>query len=273
MPPQKPSPVTSSELPSDKAGAASRLLDIGAALFLLLLCAPVLLWVAAAVKMTSSGPVFYRQERVGRGGRSFRIWKFRTMFTAPVCAEEAGAGLLVTAQDDLRITPLGRHLRSWKLDEMPQLFNVVRGEMSLVGPRPQVPRFADRFDPSLRQIVLSVRPGITGPTALYFRHEEFLLSGRLDREQFYLSQIMPVKLQMDAEYTRCRSLGTDLQVLADTAHLVLSRLVGRAGRSGIPTATEMSALHSAEAAELAQQTAELAQMADMAREDKLSRIA
>jgi len=240
----------------DGPGAASRLLDFSVAMFLLLLCAPVLPWAAVAVKLTSAGPVFYRQERVGRGGRLFQIWKFRTMFTA------SGAGPLVTAQDDCRITPLGRHLRSWKLDELPQLFNVLRGDMSLVGPRPQVLRFVDRFDPGLRRVVLSVRPGITGPTALFFRHEEFLLNGQPQREQFYLSQIMPVKLQMDAEHVRRRSLPYDLQILADTAHLVLSRLAGRAGSSSIPTAAGLSVQQTAE---LARQTAELAQMADMAR--------
>ncbi len=259
MPPQKPSPeVILPELASNESSAASRLLDCCVASLLLLLCAPMLLWAAAAVTVTSPGPVFYRQERVGLGGQIFQIWKFRTMFTG-TCNS---AGPLVTAQDDCRITPLGRHLRSWKLDELPQLFNVLRGDMSLVGPRPQVPRFVDRFDPGLRRIVLSVRPGMTGPTALFFRHEEFLLSGQPQREQFYLSQIMPVKLQMDAEYVRRRSLGSDLQVLADTAYLVLSRLAGRAGSSGIPTAAELSVLQTAE---LAQQTAELAQMADMAR--------
>jgi len=249
----------SPELSLDEPGAASRLLDLGAASLLLLLCAPVLLWAALAVKLTSPGPVFYRQERVGHGGQIFQIWKFRTMFTARCAGQD---GPLVTAQDDCRITPLGRHLRSWKLDELPQLFNVLRGDMSLVGPRPQVPRFVDCFDPGLRQVVLSVRPGVTGPTALFFRHEEFLLSGQLNREQFYLAQIMPVKLQMDAEYVRRRSLPYDLQILADTAHLVLSRLAGRAGYSGIPTASEIPALQTAE---LAQQTVELAQMADMAR--------
>lgn len=265
MPPQTPSPVistepaapelTSPEPTLNEPGTASRLLDLCAASLLLLLCAPLLLWAAIAVALTSPGPVFYRQERVGRGGKIFQIWKFRTMFIA------SGAGPLVTAQDDCRITPLGRHLRSWKLDELPQLFNVLCGDMSLVGPRPQVPRFVDRFDPGLRRVVLSVRPGMTGPTALFFRHEEFLLSGQSDREQFYFAQIMPIKLQMDAEYMCRRSLPSDLQILADTAHLVLSRLAGRAGHSGIPAVSEVSALLAVEAAELARQTAELAHIA------------
>ncbi len=266
MPPQELSPIISPDLTLPETlwntpGAASRGLDLGAAALLLLLCAPVLLWAAIAVALTSPGPVLYRQERVGRGGRLFQIWKFRTMFAA-VPSRAAPEGPLVTAQDDPRITPVGRHLRSWKLDELPQLFNVLRGDMSLVGPRPQVPRFVDCFDPGLRRVALSVRPGMTGPTALFFRHEEFLLSGQPQREQFYLSQIMPVKLQMDAEYVRRRSLRYDLQVLADTGHLVLSRIAGRAGRSGIPAINELPAL---QAAELARQTAELAQIATIAR--------
>lgn len=239
------------------AEAASRLRDCAAAVCLLLLGAPVLLWTALAVKISSPGPVFYRQERVGRGGRLFQIWKFRTM------AVSASAGPSVTAQDDPRITPLGRHLRSWKLDELPQLFNVLRGEMSLVGPRPQVPRFVDCFDPELRRIALSVRPGMTGPAALYFRHEEFLLAGQADREGFYVRHILPIKLQMDAEYVCRRSAAFDLQVLADTLRLVLSRLAGRAGRTGIPAVNELSALL---AAERALQLSELAQMTELGRE-------
>ena len=252
MPPQS--------LPSSNAAlnseAALRLRDCGAASLLLLVCAPALLWAALAVKISSPGPVFYRQERVGRGGKLFFIWKFRTMFAA-------GCGPFVTAQDDSRITRTGRHLRSWKLDEMPQLFNVLRGEMSLVGPRPQVPRFVDCFDPDLRRVALSVRPGMTGPAALYFRHEEFLLAGQANREEFYIRQILPIKLQMDAAYVCRRTPAYDLQVLADTLRLVLSRLLGRAGRSGIPAVNDLSALSSAERA---QQTAELIQMAELAQD-------
>ena len=216
--------------------ALRRLLNFGAALLFLLLCAPVLAWAAIAVKLSSPGPVFYRQKRVGLGGQIFEIWKFRTMFAA------GQNGPSVTAQDDDRITPLGRHLRSWKLDELPQLFNVLKGEMNLVGPRPQVPRFVDCFDSRLRGIVLSVRPGMTGPTALYFRREEFLLTGQSHRERFYITQILPMKLRMDAEYVRTQSLRNDLRVLADTLHLVLSRLTGQAGHSGIPAVYDLTEL-------------------------------
>lgn len=236
--------------------ALRQALSIGVSVLLLTLSAPVLLWAALAIKLSSPGPVFYRQARVGRGGQLFSIWKLRTMHTA------GPEGPFVTAQDDGRITPLGRHLRSWKLDELPQLFNVLCGNMSLVGPRPQVPRFVDCFEPERRRIVLSVRPGITGPTALYFRHEEYLLAGQAAREQFYIAQILPVKLQMDADYVRARSLSGDLRILADTLHLVLSRAVGRTGRSGIPAVQALSDL---QAAEVRQQTVEMAQIAEMAR--------
>ena len=223
-----------------------RALDVGGSLLLLLLSLPVLLPAALAIKLSSPGPVFYRQERVGQGGRLFQIWKLRTMRLS------AADGPLVTAQDDARITPMGHRLRSWKLDELPQLFNVINGDMGLVGPRPQVPRFVARFGPERRRIVLSVRPGITGPTALYFRHEEYLLAGQADREQMYLAQILPVKLGMDAEYVRARSLRGDGRVLADTLYLVLSRLAGRAGHSGIPAALALPAPQDAGALKPAQ---------------------
>ncbi len=223
--------------------ALRRGLDVGGSLLLLTLSAPVLLTAALTIKLSSLGPVFYRQERVGMSGRLFRIWKLRTMQTTPGTAGVDGP--LVTAQDDTRITPVGRCLRSWKLDELPQLFNVICGDMSLVGPRPQVPRFVDRFDPGRREIVLSIRPGITGPTALYFRHEEYLLAGHADREQVYFARILPVKLRMDVDYVRVRSLRGDLRVLADTLYLVLSRLAGRPGHSGIPAALALPVLQEA----------------------------
>ena len=229
-----------------RSESALRRLEVGAALCLLLLCAPVLLWAMLAVRLSSPGPVFYRQKRVGRDGRIFEIWKLRTMVAA--CQN----GPFVTAQDDVRITPLGRHLRSWKLDELPQLFNVIHGDMSLVGPRPQVPRFVDCFDAGLRRVVLSVRPGMTGPTALCFRHEEFLLAGQPDRERFYITQLLPIKVQMDAQYVRTRSLRNDMRILADTLHLVLSRLTGHAGHSGIPAVCDLAEIQTAQIAHAAE---------------------
>ncbi len=200
-----------------------RFLDAGIALTLLILLLPVLLFAALLVLVTSRGALFYRQKRVGRNGELFDICKFRTMQTG---ADRHGPS--VTSADDCRITPAGRFLRRSKLDELPQLWNVVRGDMSLVGPRPQVPRFVDCFDPSLRRLVLHVRPGITGPTALHFRHEESLLADKADRESFYIEQILPVKLEMDAEYVRNRTLGTDMRILTQTAWIFSVAPVKRA---------------------------------------------
>jgi len=191
-----------------------RLLDAGIALTLMVLLSPALLFAALLVLFTSRGSLFYCQKRVGRGGELFDICKFRTM---QVGADRTGPS--VTSADDCRVTPVGRFLRRTKLDELPQLWNVIRGDMSLVGPRPQVPRFVDCFDPSLRCLVLHVRPGITGPTALHFRHEEALLADKADREGYYIEQILPVKLEMDAEYVRNRSLLSDLRILSQTAWL------------------------------------------------------
>lgn len=191
-----------------------RLLDAGIAMTLMVLLSPALLFAALLVRFTSRGSLFYCQKRVGRGGELFDICKFRTM---RVGADRTGPS--VTSADDCRITPVGRFLRRTKLDELPQLWNVIRGDMSLVGPRPQVPRFVDCFDPSLRCLVLHVRPGITGPTALHFRHEEALLADKADREGYYIEQILPVKLEMDADYVRNQSLISDLRILSQTAWL------------------------------------------------------
>lgn len=219
MPPQEPRLPASH--PTDKA--IRRLLDTGIALTLLILLSPVLILVSLLVLLTSRGFLLYRQKRVGLDGRLFEICKFRTM--------TAGAdrhGPSVTSADDCRITPVGRFLRRSKLDELPQLWNVVKGDMSLVGPRPQVPRFVECFDPSLRQIVLHVRPGITGPTALHFRHEEALLADKTDRESYYIEQILPIKLEMDADYVRNRSLRSDMRILTQTAWMFSLAPVKRA---------------------------------------------
>ena len=221
MPRMTEPPVTLS--PADRF--TRRALDIAIALVLLLVLLPVFLVASAAILCMSPGPPFYWQKRVGRGGRLFHICKFRTMY---VNADRQGPS--VTAADDCRVTPIGRWLRDHKLDELPQLFNVLKGDMSLVGPRPQVPRFVEHFDASLRVVVLAVRPGITGPTTLHFRHEERLLADKTDREGFYIQQILPTKLAMDAQYVRTRSLHDDMRVLGETVRLfsksLLQKLLG-----------------------------------------------
>lgn len=181
----------------------------------LIFLSPLLLLAAAAVAFSSPGPVLFRQERIGRDGRPFTLLKLRTM-------REGAAGLQLTAAGDPRITPVGRWLRRFKLDEMPQLWNVMRGDMSLVGPRPEVPRFVNPSDPLWSQ-VLSVRPGLTDPVTLRLRDEEELLkrAGGEDVEGYYREQLLPWKLRGYREYLDRRSWTTDLAVLGATALAVL----------------------------------------------------
>jgi lipopolysaccharide/colanic/teichoic acid biosynthesis glycosyltransferase len=195
-----------------------RLVDTALALAGLVATSPLLLISAAAVALTSPGPVFFRQQRIGRGGRSFTLLKLRTM-TADA-ADTAGGEL--TAAGDVRITPVGRWLRRFKLDEIPQLWQVVRGDMSLVGPRPEVPRFVDSSNPLWRQ-VLSAKPGLTDPVTLRLRDEEALLkaAGGDDVETFYRERLLPWKLRGYREYLERRNWATDLGVLAATALTVL----------------------------------------------------
>jgi lipopolysaccharide/colanic/teichoic acid biosynthesis glycosyltransferase len=194
---------------------AKRSVDILISLALLLLLSPVFMVIGLLIASSSPGPMVYRQKRVGLDGKLFEIFKFRTMYCN---ADQRGPS--VTSSDDCRITPVGRRLRAWKLDELPQFLNVLRGDMSLVGPRPQVPQYVQHFDPDLRDLVLGVRPGITGPTALWFRCEERILANRPDREDFYIRQVIPVKLLMDAEYVESRSFWEDMKILKETAILM-----------------------------------------------------
>jgi len=188
--------------------------DIAIAVLALLCLCPLIVVIGLIVRCSSAGPVLYRQKRVGLDGSLFNIYKFRTMYI-----DSDRVGPSVTSADDSRITPVGRWLRAKKLDEIPQLLNVLRGDMSLVGPRPQVPRFVDHFEPSLRTVVLAIRPGITGPTALRFRHEEEMLANKTDRETYYIQEILPVKLSMDAEYVQTRSFWGDMKIMGETGLL------------------------------------------------------
>ena len=192
-----------------------RLTDIFISAVLLGVCAPLIALTALAVAVTSRGPLFYRQKRVGVNGRVFEIIKFRTM-----CTGADAQGPSVTSSDDTRITPVGRFLRKSKLDELPQLVNVIKGDMSLVGPRPQVPRFVQHFEPGKRQIVLSVPPGVTGITSLCYRNEESLLANLENRESYYLTQILPRKLEIDVWYVNHRGFRSDLFLIAATAWLL-----------------------------------------------------
>lgn len=183
-----------------------RAVDVVVAGAVLVMVSPLLLLVAVAVRLTSRGPAIFRQERVGRGGAPFHILKFRTMRSG-----ETGPGLAVA--DDARVTALGTVLRRHRLDELPQLVNVVRGEMSLVGPRPEVPRFARTRGEEQARVLESVRPGMTGPTTVAFAHEAQLLRGQADPERYYLDVLLPLKTRLDVEYVDTRTLRGDLRVL------------------------------------------------------------
>lgn len=193
-----------------------RSFDIVVSLAALLLLSPVFVFIAVRTKRDTPGPIFYRGPRVGRDGKVFQILKFRTMYERP----ESYSGPRVTAGDDDRVTPFGKWLRTTKLNELPQLWNVLKGEMSLVGPRPEDPEFTMSWPDAIRQEILSVRPGITSPASVLFRDEEDLLSGRPVLET-YLGEITPSKLRLDQLYVRYHSFLSDLDVLFWTAAVLL----------------------------------------------------
>jgi lipopolysaccharide/colanic/teichoic acid biosynthesis glycosyltransferase len=188
---------------------SQRIVDILASAAGLLLLSPVFLVVGAAVKLGDGGPVFYRTKRVGIGGKLFSIYKFRSMLQG---AEKMGGGL--TVRGDRRVTRAGRLLREYKLDELPQLLNVLKGDMSLVGARPEDPGFVARYTPEQREI-LRYRPGITSPASLHYRNEEELL-GEGNTETLYLEKILPHKLSMDLAYLTRRTVRSDLVVILRT---------------------------------------------------------
>jgi lipopolysaccharide/colanic/teichoic acid biosynthesis glycosyltransferase len=180
--------------------------------------APVLLTIAAAIKLYDAGPVCYRGPRVGRYGKPFRIFKFRTMV---VNADKIGGAS--TADGDPRVTPVGRFLRKYKLDELPQLLNVLSGEMSLVGPRPEVQLYVDMFTAE-EQAILNVRPGITDWASLWNPDEGAVLAGSPDPEKTYLEKIRPEKVRLQLKYVREQSFRTDLEILLRTLAAILFRI-------------------------------------------------
>lgn len=192
-----------------------RLFDLALALPGLLLLSPLLLVVALLIKLDSRGPALFRQTRVGKHGRPFQILKFRTMVTD---AEKRG-GQLTTAGDS-RITRCGRVLRATKLDELPQLINVVRGEMSLVGPRPEVPRYVEMYTDAQRR-VLDLTPGITDPASIRYRDESAVLAAAEDPETFYVEVVMPEKIRLNLDYAAKASLFGDLGVILRTFACIL----------------------------------------------------
>jgi lipopolysaccharide/colanic/teichoic acid biosynthesis glycosyltransferase len=182
----------------------------------LLLLAPLMLLVALAIRLDSPGPVMFRQERVGRQGKLFRIHKFRTMTYSP-----ALAGPLITVGADARITRVGALLRRAKLDELPQLIDVLAGDMSLVGPRPEVPKYVALYPAAMREKVLSVRPGITDPASLRFLDESTLLARAADPEREYVEVVIPQKLAAAVAYAEHATLATDLRVIGQTLRTLL----------------------------------------------------
>lgn len=204
-----------------------RLFDLLLSSLALAVLAPVCLILAVLIRR-DGGAALFRQERVGRGGGLFRIFKFRSMVPD---AEKRGAQ--VTGAADPRITPVGRFLRRTKLDELPQLFNVFLGQMSLVGPRPEVPRYVAEWPEADRQEILKVKPGITDYATFYYSDEQAVLARAEDPERAYLQEVMPHKLKLYRQYLQDRSFGLDLRLLLAT----LVRMIGLDGRSLLPRDT------------------------------------
>jgi lipopolysaccharide/colanic/teichoic acid biosynthesis glycosyltransferase len=196
---------------------AKKAFDLAFSFIALLLLSPVLGLIAVAIKFDSSGPVFYKGKRVGLEARQFSMYKFRTM--VPKADVLGGSS---TPEDDPRITRVGRFLRKYKLDELPQLINVFRGEMSFVGPRPQVQWAVDLYTPEERQ-VLTVLPGITDPASLRFPNEGEILRGSADPDKDYMEKIHPEKMRLSLEYVRTRSFMGDIRIIIRTAATIIGR--------------------------------------------------
>jgi lipopolysaccharide/colanic/teichoic acid biosynthesis glycosyltransferase len=184
-----------------------RILDILASSLGIVILSPILLIIAVLIKLTSDGPIIFNQERIGLHGQPFHIKKFRTMV---VNAEKLGKQ--ITVEGDSRITSVGKYLRKFKLDELPQLFNVFLGEMSLVGPRPEVKKYVDMYTEEQRQVLL-VRPGVTDYASIEYRNENELLAQSDNPEETYIKQVMPDKLGHNLRYIQEMSLGTDLKLI------------------------------------------------------------
>lgn len=199
--------------PSAATMACKRAFDILCSFLGLTVLSPVLLVVSVLVAVTSPGGVFFRQERIGKDGKPFRIFKFRSM-------RKDNAGLKITTGNDSRITPVGRFLRKSKIDELPQLINVLVGDMSFVGPRPEVADYVNLYTPYQRQVLL-VRPGITGLASIRFRNENDLLTASDDPNRTYVEQIMPRKIDLDLEYIPYASVFYDIKLIFQTFAVVI----------------------------------------------------
>lgn len=187
-----------------------RSFDLAASFLGVVLLSPLLCAVALGIRVCDGSPVFFRQARVGRGGKPFHMWKFRTMIPD---AEKRGA--LLTVDGDGRITALGKRIRGWKIDELPQLFNVLDGTMSLVGPRPEVARYVARYSPEERR-VLDLMPGITDPASIRYRDESERLARAEDPEEYYVRVLVPEKIRLNLEYGKKATLTGDIRVILKT---------------------------------------------------------
>ena len=192
-----------------------RVIDFLLSLFGLILLAPVLIAVSAVIALSSPGPVLFRQQRAGKNGKPFWILKFRSMIDG---AERMGGG--VTPNNDPRVTPVGRFLRKWKLDELPQLWNVLKGDMSFVGPRPEIPAYVAGYSAD-QKTVLNVRPGITDPASLRYRNEGRVLGTSSDPDRLYREEILPDKLRLNLQYVRNISFARDLLLILSTVKAVV----------------------------------------------------
>ncbi len=188
-----------------------RIFDLLVSFFGLIILSPLFLLIALLVKISSPGPVFFRGKRIGKGGKPFLIYKFRTMVKD---AEKLGGPS--TPIDDPRLTKIGIFLKRYQLDELPQLINVLKGEMSLVGPRPEVPLYVDMMTEEEKRIILSVKPGMTDLASLWNFHEGEVLKGSKDPEKTYLEKIRPKKLKLQMEYVKKRSFFLDLKIILKT---------------------------------------------------------
>jgi len=199
---------------------SKRLFDVACAILLVTAAAPLMITLALVIKASSRGPFLFRQNRIGRNGEEFPVLKFRTMYSST--GDSSGA--LITRSGDCRVTRVGRWLRKWKLDELPQFFNVLRGDMSLVGHRPDMLKYMQTLTGQDRNI-LSLRPGISSPASLKFRNEEQELAKvpAEEMEQFYISHLLPQKIRMDLDYAQRATLATDCRILLRTALSVLWR--------------------------------------------------
>lgn len=199
-----------------------RAFDLLIASCALLVLAPLLPIIAVWIKLDSPGPVLFCQDRVGLRGRVFSIYKFRTMSAGSAAA----GGAQITVGADPRVTRAGQFLRRHKFDELPQFINVLKGEMSMVGPRPEVPRYVALYPPEARELVLSVRPGITDLASIAYRDENLLLATADDPEAFYVEVVLPAKLEYGVQYVRARSLWSDLVIVGRT----IAALIGPSDR-------------------------------------------